>query len=733
MKNNIPAEQLGHKETILACPGYPVTVMWAVIDQGAALVSNSLNGAINELYPAELQPRDRTTARSVNKIGQLSKSLKFTNLNKSKYTSDGAPILGEDLVTESGNGRVMAIRKAYAEGSASDYREKLVATSVQFGINQSVVEALEQPMLVRIRLSDADREQFARDCNWENDPESQGSRPFMEAIAENALNVVKGRLYNATSIAAVKRTIVEFLLMSVDDVSQQDAAYNRLVEILETAASKRDWVFLVHGLTLHKKIKNTIGPTALSNAELGERLFGQRQASIWVSFLAGSGLDVLKVTDAAKDIASGDFNKAQQAARELTTRYPLAMSIPLSMLNHIAGTELSEEDYKRAVFGELNPELFPDSKFGLMAQNGKATADELLADVKEVGTEEIKSALSDFIDSYFSQIGETPKGDMLEDLRRTVSHDMLASFDRQIEAARVKFVESETRKEASKWEKEIAQLTAKRTKAWERFNSVPAMKQFVRTWEKFEKKGTIPDPRVFGLRIYAQCSKAKKDAVPDETVDKIEGFLEKAIEANSSIKSSVSMEDQEARRQLFESGLAVQKVKQDIDDICRLVGGNVNTDIELVYEGARAHCENLGNKTKINIGRNFSKDVSWHEMGHAIEDSNPMIKQLAFAELRRRADKAPRPKIASLSTIPGTTFRKNEYYVNYYYTSPYESKFYVYGEGFNKLEKLAATELISTGFELLSDREGIRMLAKHREYFELIMAAVKTLNEEQKQ
>ncbi|GAB1077429.1 MAG: hypothetical protein SAqTSB_35660 [Shewanella algae] len=733
MKTNIPPEQLGNTETILACPGYSVSVMWAVIEHGAALVSNSLNGAINELYPAELQPRDRTTPESVNKIGRLSGSLKFANLNKSKFTSDGAPILGQDMVTESGNGRVMAIRKAYAEGSAADYREKLVATSEQFGIKQAVVEALSHPMLVRIRLSDVDREQFARDCNWENDTKSQGARPFMESIEEKTFHVVKARLSNATSTAAVKRTIVEFLLMSVDDVSDQDAAYQRLVNILVTAASKRDFLFLVHGLTLHQKIKKSVGPTALSDAELAEKLFGSRASATWINILGTVGLDTLKIAEAVKQIVSGDLLRAQKGANELTTRYPIASATPIGLVNYLAGTALSADDYQRAVFGELNPELFPDSVLGAMKVNGKAVADSLLSEVRQVGTGEIKTALSELIDFYFGAIKETPKGDMLEDLRRTVANDLLGSFTRQIDAAKKKYAESKTRKEAAKWEKEIANIQSRRDKAWQRFNSQESMKRFVTAWDKFEEKGTLPDPRIFGMRVYSVCVNAQKAAIPDTVVDNIESFVSQAIEKNLTIKPSVSLESPEVKKALSKANFPHEKAIESINEISRLVGGNVPGDIELVYTGTRAYCENLGDKVRINVGQHFARGTAWHEVGHAIEDTNPGVKQLAFAELRRRAAIAPRPKIASLHDIPGRSFRKNEYYVNYYLTSPYESKFYVYGEELNKLEKLSATELISTGFELLSDREGIRMLARHREYFELIMAAAKTLNEEPKQ
>ncbi|WP_335919816.1 hypothetical protein [Shewanella algae] len=732
MKTNIPPEQLGNTETILACPGYSVSVMWAVIEHGAALVSNSLNGAINELYPAELQPRDRTTPESVNKIGRLSGSLKFANLNKSKFTSDGAPILGQDMVTESGNGRVMAIRKAYAEGSAADYREKLVATSEQFGIKQAVVEALSHPMLVRIRLSDVDREQFARDCNWENDTKSQGARPFMESIEEKTFHVVKARLSNATSTAAVKRTIVEFLLMSVDDVSDQDAAYQRLVNILVTAASKRDFLFLVHGLTLHQKIKKSVGPTALSDAELAEKLFGSRASANWINILGTVGLDTLKIAEAVKQIASGDLKRAQKGSRSLTGRYPIANATPIGLVNYLAGTELASNDYQRAIFGELNPALFSD-EFNAMKANGKSVADSLLENIPTVGTTEIKATLSKLIDSYFTAIGEKPKGDMLEDLRLTVANDLLTNFAQQIEAAKIKFATSKSRKEAAKWEREIARIEAKKNKAWQRFQSLDGMKRFVNSWNKFEKNGTLPDPRVFGLRIYAECTKAQKAAVPDSVVDRVESFLTNAIDEHSSIAPSVLIDDQYTQRKLIESGVMPQEVRKNIAEICRLVGGNVPDDIELVYTGSRASCQYLGDKVRINIGSHLSKGTTWHEIGHAIEDSNPGVKQLAFAELRRRAAIAPRPKIASLHDIPSHRFRKDEYYVNYFLTGPYESKFYVHGEDVNKLERLSATELISTGFELLSDREGIRMLARHREYFELIMAAVKTLNEDPKQ
>ncbi len=60
----------------------------------------------------ELQPRDRSRASSDEQINQIAATLDPQRLGASAEADRGAPIIGPDMIVESGNGRVQGIRRA---------------------------------------------------------------------------------------------------------------------------------------------------------------------------------------------------------------------------------------------------------------------------------------------------------------------------------------------------------------------------------------------------------------------------------------------------------------------------------------------------------------------------------------------------------------------------------------------------------------------------------------------
>lgn len=143
--------------------GRAVPVRYAVVDAHALVPSQTQEGMANPLYPQELQPRDRTRAVSQNQIAQIAQNLNPRLLDKSAQASDGAPIVSPDGIVESGNGRTLAIQRAYAANmpSAADYRAYLESQGYP-------TEGMQAPMLVRVREQDmapAERQAFVREAN----------------------------------------------------------------------------------------------------------------------------------------------------------------------------------------------------------------------------------------------------------------------------------------------------------------------------------------------------------------------------------------------------------------------------------------------------------------------------------------------------------------------------------------------------------------------------------------
>jgi hypothetical protein len=119
----------------------------------------------NPNYPQELQPRLRGRAAGQEQVINIAANLEPDGLLVDYHTTDrGAPIIGNDLVVESGNGRTMALRKAKAmyPSNWNEYQSALKSTAQEYGLS---VEGIEDPVLVRVRITEVDRPKFAEDAN----------------------------------------------------------------------------------------------------------------------------------------------------------------------------------------------------------------------------------------------------------------------------------------------------------------------------------------------------------------------------------------------------------------------------------------------------------------------------------------------------------------------------------------------------------------------------------------
>lgn len=148
--------------TAIGMDGSSYDMAYEVKSLDELIASNDLAYGVNPLYPSELQPRDRTREASRQQIERMAENLKPEWLGESNMLSNGAPIIGMDNVVESGNGRTLAIAKAYESGRAEEYRAFLDQYAAERGID---IAGINNPVLVRTRLTDTDRVQFTQLAN----------------------------------------------------------------------------------------------------------------------------------------------------------------------------------------------------------------------------------------------------------------------------------------------------------------------------------------------------------------------------------------------------------------------------------------------------------------------------------------------------------------------------------------------------------------------------------------
>lgn len=148
---------------VFTASGRAIDTRFELVEADRLVASHGDDLTHNPAFPADLQPRDRARAASGAQIQDIAARLQPERLTGGADAGGGAPIIGTDDVVESGNGRVLAIRRAYGQvpGRAEAYRPHLA----ELGFD---VAGYEKPILIRRRqtaLSPEERAAFVREAN----------------------------------------------------------------------------------------------------------------------------------------------------------------------------------------------------------------------------------------------------------------------------------------------------------------------------------------------------------------------------------------------------------------------------------------------------------------------------------------------------------------------------------------------------------------------------------------
>lgn len=158
-----PVTRPADTSPIFTASGRRIEARYSVQELRNFIPSHTDDLKVNAAYPPELQPRDRTRAASEAQVAEIAAKLEPERLGKSTDASTGAPIVGPDNVVESGNGRVLALRKMYAENAerVQAYRDWLASQGYD-------VSGMKNPALIaerRTPLNEAERQAFVREAN----------------------------------------------------------------------------------------------------------------------------------------------------------------------------------------------------------------------------------------------------------------------------------------------------------------------------------------------------------------------------------------------------------------------------------------------------------------------------------------------------------------------------------------------------------------------------------------
>ena len=133
-----------------------IEFVYEIIDAKDLVTSHDDNMAVNPEFPAELQPRERSRKASLMQVETMAAKLNPERLGSSSSVSQGAPIVGGLNIVESGNGRVLAIRKAYSGKPGKQYKNWLISNAMDFGVTDPALNKIKNPVLVRRRTTEID-------------------------------------------------------------------------------------------------------------------------------------------------------------------------------------------------------------------------------------------------------------------------------------------------------------------------------------------------------------------------------------------------------------------------------------------------------------------------------------------------------------------------------------------------------------------------------------------------
>lgn len=225
----------GKSATVRTDDGKEFKVSYKIVPAETLIASNTADFGKNENYPAKLQPRDRDRVSMKEQVDDMARNLRPEDLAESRSVNQGAPLVNQDNVVENGNGRTMAITRAYTtdgdayKASSQKYKQYLMEHAEEYGYTREEVEAMQNPVLVRQRDASSDSLQDSIIHSTEGGMKmsaSQQAKVDAEKISPKTLSLYD---YDGTG-DLTKRSNNDFVVSALNEIadkSERDVVFNK--------------------------------------------------------------------------------------------------------------------------------------------------------------------------------------------------------------------------------------------------------------------------------------------------------------------------------------------------------------------------------------------------------------------------------------------------------------------------------------------------------------------------
>jgi hypothetical protein len=363
-----------------------------------------------------LQVRNRRNASSFSQIEEMATTLDPARLMPNISADQGAPLVGEDNIVDSGNGRTMALRRVYENypEKAAEYRQALVDA----GYGDAAT--MQQPVLIQRRLT-----RLSADARAQFNAEANSS-----ATAR----------MSAVEVAQMDRAALTPEVLDLLDAAPVTAKSNRaFVQRFLNELPSNEVPALVNGTA---RELSADGVRRLENAVLAAA-YGDVDAGVVRRFAEATDDNTRAIVGAMSDVA-GAWARFRRDARTGVIAPHLDVTVELTEALRRIG------DWREQAAREKRP-------VGKVIQEGMAQLDLLSGEISPVaqtfirmfyrtdeftqatGRDSLAATLSDIVESGYELGRPSLFGDALPDvpaikvlenaIRRNVSADLLATGD----------------------------------------------------------------------------------------------------------------------------------------------------------------------------------------------------------------------------------------------------------------------------------------------------------------
>jgi len=686
---------VGHTTTISTLAGQHVDVSYAVAEVEDLVISNRLDGSINGDYPQELQPRDRTSLESKLQVNRIAHNLQPEGMAESETSANGAPIVGSDRIVESGNGRTLGLWRAYASDQAEEYRNWLLSNASAYGLQADAVAELGKPVLVRIRLTDVDRAQFAKDSNTQN---SVPDKPFFEKVMPGNLPIDKKALKNASqllnSCSNLEQVISLLQALALAGAPERDGFAYRLGVTIKNATDtlKRTTPENTAALTSYQGLVKRLlgsGPDDViakldhqSRRDFYEILginTYQTKASDWrMRFSNG---ELWQLGGLLKQFAAAAEDERPDLARQMTslmTKYcGRGRTFDMTYLGVLRQLIPAEMSGKRP--GEVhNMVMIYSKQFGSKALSAE-DADKRMVENSAAGRAELE------------KLAIIERARAARDAIRTEAQELSAMMQGALDQSEIR--------NALDWSPALKGMTnydpAKDKVFGARYSP---LSHLLRSMEYASTQATIErisriNPAV-AQRItdfYANYQVARDD-ISGAFKAHIDGVIERSQISDAQADEWLKTIDiSKSAIRDFDARWGKGSIQGELKKIYRLTNGNLKSLRKISFKkNARAYASVSTGEVVLASTNDLS--VLWHEVGHHFEFSNPDRLEKAKAFLRKRMG----PKEGYM-LIEGTN---DEAAINDSLSESYIGRVY----GNKTLSGTDATEVYSMAFQCILDK-----------------------------